>query len=310
MKYLQYWLIVISVIVCFACEQKMTEDEIAQIGVSPCRTSAPFIKELGFDPTRSRLSTSETGFPGVVLVQYPRNLADSASKKTYQDRSWAEFGWMGPTTTDIEGSIYTAPWPRGDAMDAPFASRNKIYKINAEDGIMTALAELSKPDSSADVVPLGVLGIYYDCHGEKLYASSVAESTKNKENGVIYVVDPEDGDVLDKLEGHDATAIFVGGITGEKRLFFGSARTSDIYSVELTKKGKFTGEARKEFSLKGLGERDNDKPVRIRFDEHGNMNIYGAAFNYGPVPTPEKDEVLYQFAYDKDKKKWITLQGR
>lgn len=310
MKYFAKIILTVLIAVFSSCEGKMTQAEIVQIGITSCRTLAPFIKTLGFDPARSGFSTNEPTIKGLVLVQFPRNVADSASKKTYQDPTWSRFGWMGGVTSDIDGSAYTAPIPKVNTFDTPLGEMNKIYKVDSETGKMAALAQLPKPDSAAGVVPFAVLGIYYDCHGKKLYASSVAGSTRDEEKGVIYVVDPKDGHVVDELEGHDAIAVFVGGITGEKRLFFGSARSSDIYSVELTKSGKFKGDVRKECSLENLGPRGDDKARRIRFDANGNMMVFGVEFNYSLAAQSEKVETLYQFAYDRDQKKWGAVQGR
>ncbi|WP_159468864.1 hypothetical protein [Dyadobacter sp. 3J3] len=310
MRFNSIVLFILTISTFFSCEEKMTKEEVLKIGITSCRSSGSFIKTLGFDPTRSELSTTEPAFTGVVLIEHPRNMADSASKKTYQDRSWALHGFMGSITSDSDGNTYTAPLPKTNKHGSPWSEMNKIYKIDSETGEMAVLTELAKEDSSSGVYPLAVLGIYYDCNGKKIYASSVAGSTKEKEKGVIYVVDPENGDVVDKLKGHDAIAVFVGGVTGEKRLYFGSARSSDIYSIELTKSGKFKGDVRKECSLENLGSRGDDKANRIRFDENGNMMVFGVKFNYNPVTPNEKAETLYQFAYNGDKKKWITIQGR
>jgi hypothetical protein len=310
MKYMNRLLLIVLISVFYSCEEKMTEVEIAQIGIAPCLTLAPFIKKLEFDPARSQLSSQEPGFMGLVLVQFPRNEADSASRKTYQDRSWSQYGWMGIITSDIDGNTYTFPFPKGNTPVSPLSQMNKIYKVDTETGNMAVLTELPKADSGAGVVPFAVLGIYYDCHGKKIYASSVAGSTAAKEKGVIYALDPENGDIVDKLEGHDAMGVFVGGVTGEKRLYFGSARSSDIYSVELTKNGKFKGDVRKEFTLKSLGPRGNDKAARIRFDANGNMMVYGVEFNYGLAGQSEKTETLYQFTFEKSSKRWVVIQGR
>lgn len=287
----------------------MTREEVLKIGITACRSTPSFIKTLKFDPTRSGLSTTEPAYTGVVLVEHPRNMADSASQKTYQDRSWAQYGSMGGITSDSDGNTYTAPLPKAEKTSS-WSDMNKIYKLESETGDMSVLTELSKTDSTAGTYPMSVLGIYYDCHGKKLYATSVAGSNKNKENGVIYVIDPDDGDIVDKLEGYDAFAIFVGGFTGEKRLYFGSVRNSTVYSIELTKNGKFTGDVKEECSLKNLGPRGNDKAHNIRFDEKGYMMVYGIEFDYRLPVKGEDAETLYQFAYDKSAKKWLTVQGR
>jgi len=291
-------------------EEKMTSEEISKIGITSCRTQAPFIKDLGFDMSRSGLSTTEPSVMGVVLIQYPRKSADSADKKMYQDRSWSQYGWMGTVTSDLDGNTYTAPYPRESTSGRPLSEINKIYMVNGATGNMAVLTELPKADSAAGVYPFGVLDLYYDCHGKKLYASSVAGSTPEKEKGVIYAIDPENGAVIDKLEGHDASAVFVGGITGQKRLFFGSARSSDVYSVELTKEGKFKSDVRKEFSIEKLGETRNDRARRIHSNEDGNMMIFASKFDYTPGIEREDDQALYRFAYNKSTKKWIVLQGR
>jgi len=302
-------LVFLAVIIISCGEKKMTEEEVKQIGMSPCRSTAPFIKELGFDPTRSGMSTNEANIRGIVLVEYPRKVADSASKRSYQDVTWNKNGWMGQTTTDAAGNIYTAPLPKENEPGIPLNQMNKVYKIDSETGKMDVLTELPESDRVKGSIPFAVLGIYYDCHGKKLYVSSIAGSTKNKENGIIYVIDPEDGKITDELKGHDAAAVFVGGFSGEKRLYFGGLRTSDIYSVELTHDGKFIGEVRSEGTLLHKGTSDKDRARTLRFDEKGNMLIEATAFNYGIEDARNKKETSYQFSFDKNKRKWILVDG-
>jgi hypothetical protein len=310
MKYFPLLLLLTATWILSSCAEKdMNQDEIMQIGLSPCRSAAPFIKTLGFDPTRSSLSTDEPGMIGVVLVEHPRKIADSASQRTYQDVSWATNGWMGNTTTDIEGNIYTAPLPVKNESGKPLSQMNKVFKIDSETGGMAVLTELPEPDSTAGVVPFAVLGIYYDCHGKKLYVSSVAGSTSEKEKGVIYVIDPEDGKIVDKLKGHDAASVFVGGITGEKRLYFGGLRTSDIYSVALTGKGNFKGDVRSEGTLRHVASPDNIRARSIRFDENGSLMVEGSEFNFDVSNARIKSAVSFQFSYDKQKKKWTLVDG-
>lgn len=312
MKFVRIILFLILAVASYSCTKEKKEtssDEITTVGMSPCRSSAPFIKELGFDPTRSDLSTTERGMIGVVLVEHPRKAADSLSKRTYQDISWTQNGWMGNTTVDIDGNIYTAPFPKENETGTPLKQMNKVFKIDAETGKMDVLTELSQSDSSAEVVPFAVLGLYYDCHGKKLYVSSVAGSTKTAENGIIYVIDPSSGKVEDQLKGHDAAAVFVGGFTGEKRLYFGGLRTSDIYSIQLTGDGKFEGKARSEGTLLHTGNSSSDRAKSIRFDENGNLLVSASAFNFTLADATAKKETSYQFSYDKGKKKWTMVDG-
>jgi len=312
MKFLRILFLLIPAFAIYSCakeKKEMSSDEITQIGMSPCRSSAPFVKELGFDPTRSDLSTTEPGRLGVVLVEHPRKVADSASKRIYQDVSWIRDGRMGQTTVDIDGNIYTAPFPGTDEKNVSLEKMNRVFKIDAETGKMEVLTELPHTNSSASVLPFAVLGLYFDCHGKKLYVSSIAGSTMENQNGTIYVIDPKTGNIEDQLKGYDAGAVFVGGITGEKRLYFGGLRTSDIYSIGLTDDGKFQGKARSEGTLAHRGNSGKDRARGIRFNENGSLLISASAFDFTAAASKPQKETSYQFSYSKVKKKWTLVDG-
>lgn len=306
--YLRSLLIVLLCGTLFSCEEKMTKEEVAQIGISSCRSLAPFVRKVGFNASRSGFSTSESTIKGLVLVQFPDNPADTANKKVWQHPSWQKFGWLGSITTDNTGAAYTAPIPKVNTLDNPLSQLNKVYKVDPETGELKLFCALPAADTSAGVVSFAVLGVYFDCHANKLYVSTVAGSTRDEEKGKIYVIDQISGKIEDELEGYDAMAVFVGGVTGEKRLYFGSARSSDIYSIELSKSGKFKGDARKEFSIEDLGPRGDDKARRLRFDPQGNMIVFGVEFNYSLAAQSNKPETIYQFGYDRTASKWVVIK--
>lgn len=286
-----------------SCNQ-MKEEEIAEIGIKSCRKLAPFIKQLGFNPATSAFSTTENKMKGIVLIQFPQGANDTA-RKIYQDSTWKQFGYMGSITTDDNGSTYTAAIPMVNTLDLPIKEMNKVYKIDAITGKMNVFCTLPKPDSVEGIVPFAILGVYFDCHAKVLYVSSVAGSTRDVENGVIYAIDVATAKVIDQLKGYDAMGLFVGGINNEKRLFFGSARKPNINSIELTKDGSFKNKnIKQEISLDNLGSRGNDKARRIRYDKAGNLIIYGIEFNYSLAAQSQKPETGYQFNYNEDEKKW------
>lgn len=286
-----------------ACEEKMTEQEIVSIGIAPCRRPASFIKGLHFDPNRSAFSTEVSNTKGIILIQGPSSPSDTPLKR-YQHPSWLAQGYMGSVTTDETGNAYTFPIPFVNTLDRNLATVHTIYKIDEQHGEMKLFTTLPKPDSVEGIVPFGLLGIYYDCHGQKLYASSVSGSTRDKENGKIYVLDKTDGHIIDQFEGVDAVGLCVCGLTGEKRLYFGKARTPDIYSIELTKSGKFKGEPRPELTLDQLGPRGDDKARKIRFDKFGFMQVHGVEFNFSLAAQSNKPESIYRFLYNSMTGKW------
>ena len=297
----------VSVLFLSSCEEKMTEDEVARIGIEPCRKPATFIKQLGFDPSRSAFTSTDTRLKGIVLVQFPANNLDTM-QRIYQDTSWSIFGVMGPITTDETGNCYTAPIPFVNTLENTLSTINTIYKIDQQNGKMESFMQLPKIDSVAGVIPFGVLGLYYDCHGKKLYASTVGGSTIEKENGHLYVIDMSTKKIIDQINNVDAMGLFVGGFTGEKRLYFGNARNSELKSISLNKEGEFNGKPQTELSLDGLGPRGMDKARRIRFDQYGNLIIHGIDFSFNLAAQSDRPESVYKFGYNREDKKWIYME--
>ena len=129
---------------------------------------------------------------------------------------------------------------------------------------------------------------------------------RSHERGSIYAIDIETKKVIDKITATDAMGMGITYSTGQRKLFFGTGRSSDVYSVILNKKGKFSGSAQKEFSLAGLGIAGDDKVRRISTDKYGNLMVHGMEFNYNLIPQREKRETVYNFYYDSDSKKWLN----
>ncbi|MBL7765141.1 MAG: hypothetical protein JNJ58_03535 [Chitinophagaceae bacterium] len=288
------------------CKESMTETEISGIGMQSCRQSAPFIRKLGFDPSRTAFSSSEKNMKGLAIFELPK--PGDTIKKLWQHKTWSQFGYMGSITTDENGNAYTAPIPFVNTLDNPVSIINRIYKVDAQSSELKLFAILPQADTSPGVVPHGVLGLFYDCHGHKLYAASVAGSTMEKENGILYMLDPATGKVLDELKGFDACGVFVGGITGEKKLYFGHARTPNIYTVSLDKEGYFDGKPEIALSLDQLGPRGDDKARRIRYDQYGNLMVFGVEFNFNLAAQSDKPETVYQFGYNRVEKKWLLMK--
>lgn len=303
-----HYIVLISAVLWVSCGEKMDEVEVLSIGTTPCQRLPQYLPSTGLNPKRCAFSTSERKTMGLALIQFPEVATDTAGRKVWQHPSWRKFGWMGPIATDGQGNAYTAPIPVINLLDNPVEKQNTVYKTDFQTGEMKPLCDLPSTQVNRLENAFGLLGLYYDCHGEKLYAASVAGSTRSQENGVIYMIDPQNGDVLDKLSGMDALGLCVAGVTGSKKLYFGSSRSSDIYSVTLTKSGKFSGNVQKECTLDMLGPRGDDKARRIRFEKNGDMVIHGVEFNYNLTAPTEKQETLFRFRYDEEGKKWNWIQ--
>ncbi len=301
---LKQFLLTATALGLFSCEKKMSPAEIFGIGTTPCAAPAGYTTKLGFVPLSSAYSTSERNISGIVLKDLPENESDTIGKKVYQHPTWVKFGPMGAITVTDNGTVFTAPIPVINTLGRPLSQMNRIYKIDHLTGEMSEFFVLPDADTSAGTVPFAVLGLYYDCHGRKLYASTVAGSTRDRENGVIYAIDVEKGKISDRMEGYDAASLFVCGVTGEKRLYFGSARTSEINSIPLSKSGEFDGDVATAFTLDRLGPRGDDKARRIRMDKRRFLIVTGVEFNFNLAAPTIIPITNYAFVYNGKREKW------
>lgn len=296
---------IIYLLSILSCQPEMSDEEIASIGRTECKRQAAFISQTGLDGNKAAYSTSEKKYKGVVLIEL--NTTDSP-RKVYQDASWAAHGYMGSITIDDSGHAYTVPIPFVNTLDNTFSTLHRIYRIHSHTGKMELFAELPPIDSSDGVVPFGILGLYFDCHAKVLYAASVGGSTWEKNIGKIYAIRVSDRKIIDEFESEDAMGLFVCGIEGKKKLYYGLARSPDIYSVELNKKGQFQGKGKKEFTLNGLGPRGNDKARRIRMTPDGTFYIFGLDFSYNLAAQSTPPESLYQFYYNPSNSSWNFIK--
>lgn len=284
---------------------------IAQREIKPCQMEPAFIRTLGFDPLWTALSTSEKMYIGISLVAFVKKEGESAPTaqtpklEIYQHPSWKKAGYLSTISFDQNGNAYTVPAPLISMLYNATDKLNTIYKIDASNGEMTEWIKLpfaSKPSSQN---PYGLLGINYDCQDHFLVASTVAGSDRYNERGVIYLIDPKLKKPIDSLTNFDAMGLgFAMDELRKKRLYYGSVRNGNIFSIVVNAKGKMDKKTiRKELSLEGYGPRGDDKARKIKFS--GNqLLVSGTAFNYNLQAASEKPETVYTFIWLEKEKKW------
>ncbi len=291
-----------------ACEQPLSEEEVKTIGLKGCKTAAPFISKYGFKPSRTAFSTTEKRMKGLVLIELPSNTADT-SRRVWQHESWNQYGYFGAIANDDLGNIYVAPIPFVNTLDHSLATIHTIYKVDAHSAEMTPYFVLPTIDSVAGVVPFAVMGLFFDCQARVLYVSSVAGSTSDYENGCIYALDLQQKKIIDTYKGFDPFGVFVGGASGQKKLYVGHARTSSVYSIPLTSSGKFSGKKKMEFSLDGYGPRGMDKARKIRYNASGDLIVYGLDFSFNLAAQSDIPETIYQWTFDSQVNKWVYINN-
>lgn len=263
----------------------------------------------GINPAKAAISTSEKKQKGLVVVelQTPAD-PNSARGNTYQHPSWDDAGYLGAFALDYDGNIFAVPSPMVSVLYNPQESQNIIYRIDTKNAEMKPFINLphNAPNNNYNVQnPFGLIGIFYDCDNHSLYASSVFGSDEQKEIGKIVHIDIQTKQILDEFQNIDPFGLAIARSTGEKRLFFGKARTGEVFSLALDSNGNFAGQPRLEFSLEGLGPRGDDRVRRIKPLANGDLQVYGLEFYYNLTAPTEKPETLYVFSYNMMQQKWV-----
>jgi hypothetical protein len=269
--------------------------------VTGCRTNPKFIVEKKKEfSSKSFFSTSERFIKGLVLV-------DGADKsRTWQHPTWQQFGWLAAIHYDGKGNIYTVPAPRINVLDNKPAEQNRVLKVDSLTGVMSLLTTLPAAAPPNEQNPYGALAIAYDCETLLLYASSISGSTRAKEVGRIFAINPDSGKVVFTHDNVDAIGLHLFKQGKEKRLYYGRVRDPEIWSIAVDEKGALKGTPRFELSMEGLGPRGDDRARRINFTPTNEMIVWGIEFSVNLVAPTEKQETQYRFIYDAKQQKWVN----
>lgn len=274
-------------------------------GVSGCFTLPRFLSAIGFSSSAA-LSTTDDRLMGLALIEP----TSDGERRTYQHETWDDAGWLGGLALDERGNIYAVPAPRISLWDNPPTEQTKLYRVDSDTGVMAVLLELPAASPPSQTNPFGLMGVTYDCETRSLYVSSVAGSSLEVEAGRLFRVDVSGPEATLAAHWPNVDAIGVGVFNGAqgKRLYFGSARTSEVRSIALDAQGNFTGAPRVEFSLAEYDPRGDDKARRLTFDSTGGLKVDGLKFNFNLVAGSEHRHNVYRFAYDSNTDRWQFLE--
>ena len=293
-------------IVFVCCGQKQAEE--TEFLSNECRKWPAFATKAGFPAgPNSAFSTSEKKKMGLLLIGISN---DTGGRKMYQHPSWTTGGWLAPIQLDNYVNLFTAPAPVVNVLKNAPDSQNVIYKVDGATGEMRLFTSLGEPAKTENQNPYGIMSLCYLCESDLLYVATVAGSTRTKEAGGLYCIDAATGKVKDKLMGFDPFGTGICYIEGKRKIYFGKARTSEIFSVELTASGKFSGKPQLVVSLDGLGPRGDDKAKKIRFTTKGEMIVEGYEFNFNLIAPAEKQTTNYYFRYNANNEKWNAIDGK
>jgi hypothetical protein len=308
----QWWLwagvlVVVAGVIAYAIvTNNSTEEKLlpgsALGGVTYCQAVPDFALEMGYD-TSAIMSTNERE-KGLVIYDRPLQ-PGVAPTRVYRHPSWDQAGYLGTPVNDELGNIFVAPAPRVNLYDNPPEQQNTIFRVDNKTGEMAEFVILPSPTPMSPENPFGIIGLTYDCDTKSLYAASIAGSTREEEVGVVYQIDPGSGAILSQLRDIDAFGMAVFNRTLGKRLYFGLARKSEVWSVALDGEGGFRGRPRFEFSMVGWGSGGDEKARRIVFRKADEMSVRGSLFNYNLIAGSERPQTDYLLRYDPVQDLWL-----
>jgi hypothetical protein len=285
------------------------KEEVVDYQANNCKKNPSFMQSFGYNPSFSYLTTSDEKIMGLIIKESTQAGNPNAPvSKQMQHPSWLKGGWLAPILIANNGDIFTAPAPFINILNNPISNNNTIYKVDGKTGIMDEYLRLPEADSINTENPFGIIGMALLCETNTLYVSSLAGSKRHAEKGHIYAIDLTTGKIIDQINAIDAMGMGISYITGKRKLYFGTGRSSDVYDVTLNKDGKFASKPAFVFSLQNLGSRGDDKVRKIRPDNKDNLVINAMEFNYNLIAPREKQESVYKFAYDEETKKWTLVQ--
>jgi hypothetical protein len=269
-----------------------------------CRVNPPYVQRKGFEPQSAAFSTADRYTMGLVLTELNPKAGQKA--KTYQHPSWQNAGWLGPMVITEKGEVWVAPVPRINTLKNKPKEQNRLWRVSPLTEEMSMAIDLPIPATATNNQnPFGLIGLGYDCDLQVLYASSVAGSSMEQARGSIFAIRCRDKKIISTLDSLDAFGLGVGSISGSKRLYYGSARSGDIFSVALDADGGIIGKSKLELTLEDLGPRGDDRARKIRFSPDGTLTITGVEFYFNLTAPTEKQETIYQFKFNALQQKWV-----
>lgn len=278
------------------------------MGYSYCQNTScggfpKFINKFGLDPQYSALSTDESRFTGLCVIN--KNSPQQGYTKPFQHPTWDDFGTLATIIRDPQGNCYVYPLPTVNTITNDPLKQNILLRVDSESGVLAPYMEFKTGEKNKFQNPFGLMGLCYDCKNNTMYASSVYNSDRKNEKSIIYHFDPETKQVIDELPNIDAIGLYVLDINGEKKLLIGRARTSDVYSITIDSNGKFIGTPKLEFTIDDLGLRGDDKVNKFQIDpQNGDLIVFGVEFYFNLI-APSKDQAgAYRFRYNATQKKW------
>jgi len=262
-----------------------------------CAVPPQFLTQMKI-PQPVIIDLSQKRFKGIAL-HYGQNFS-----KTLHPKLWEQYEHFSTYTVDTQGNIYLVPTPFISILPTTFNLQKNIYKLDSKTGKISIFMHFDEVHPTANN-PYGLNAITYDCDDGTLWVASIDESDYQSQKGVIYHVNPQTKEILQKVEGVDALSITLLKSEKGKFLLLGSARDNGLYAYPIIK-NKLENTPIKIISLPNA----NEHIRKIKIINKNTLELQSIPFSYTLIAqTAKEDRIYYTITWNVRKKMW-RIKGK
>ena len=279
--------------------QLQYKEQVNHIGTfniqKTCARQPQFLQKLKI-PQPVMIDLSQKRFKGIALL-YGKDF-----QQVLHPKQWEQYEHFSTYSVDEKGNVYLVPIPFISIRPMTFNLQKNIYKLDTQSGKISIFLHLEDVIPSAHN-PYGVNAIAYDCDDKTLWVAAIDESNYQSQKGVIYHINLDTKEILQKVEGFDILSMIIVKSEKGKYLLVGSARDNGLYAYTIDK-GKLSVTAQKLLELPVA----NEHIRKIKVKSKNLLELQSIPFSYALIAqTAKQDRQKYTAKWDKNRKNWSII---
>ena len=300
-------LIIVGLAAYFVVSKKNEHKKIEKVSVSKeanintigtfskqktCSVPPQFLKQMKI-PQPVIIDLSQKRFKGIALHH------GKEFNQTLHPKIWEQYEHFSTYAVDTKGNIYLVPTPFISILPTTFNLQKNLYKLDSNTGKISIFMHFDDVHPSANN-PYGLNAIVYDCDDSTLWAAAIDESDYSSQKGVIYHIDLQTKEVLQKIEGFDVLSMVLLKSDKGKFLLVGSARDNGLHAYRIIE-NKLEDKAVKLLELPHA----NEHIRKIKIIANNQLELQSIPFSYTLIAqTAKQDRTIHTAIYKKDIENW------
>ena len=306
----KYFPILISLIVIFIIgyiviskknevliNQSQDKEQVNHIGTfniqKTCARPPQFLQKLKI-PQPVIIDLSQKRFKGIALL-YGKDF-----QQVLHLKQWEQYEHFSTYCVDKKGNVYLVPTPFISIRPTTFNLQKNIYKLDTKSGKISIFMHLDDVYPSANN-PYGINAITYDCDDETLWVAAIDESNYQRQKGVIYHINLDTKEILQKVEGFDVLSMTILRSKKGKYLLVGSARDNGLYAFSI-QNGMLSHVPQKLLELPSA----NEHIRKIKIKNKNSIELQSIPFSYTLIAQTAKDDrTHYNVSWNLLSQSWV-----